>query len=82
MYTFLTDEWMEAARGLREQYTDRLPDVDIEVRIIQIVTDIITIEQHHHRRRRRHHTSSSSTIVIEAWRLGVLAYLKPEDLDT
>ena len=33
MYTFLTDEWMEAARGLREHYADRLPDVDIEVRI-------------------------------------------------
>ena len=40
MYTFLTDEWMEAARGLREQYADRLPDVDIEVRINQIVTDV------------------------------------------
>lgn len=40
MYTFLTDEWMEAARALREQYADRLPDVTIEVRINQIVTDV------------------------------------------
>jgi len=40
MYTFLTDEWMEAARSLREQYADRLPDVTIEVRINQIVTDV------------------------------------------
>ncbi len=40
MYTFLTDEWMEAARALREQYADRLPEVTIEVRINQIVTDV------------------------------------------
>ncbi len=40
MYTFLTDEWMDAARGLREQYADRLPDVTIEVKINQIVTDV------------------------------------------
>lgn len=40
MYTFLTDEWMEAARALRERYADRLPDVTIEVRINQVVTDV------------------------------------------
>lgn len=40
MYTFLTDEWMEAARSLRERYADRLPEVTIEVRINQIVTDV------------------------------------------
>ncbi len=40
MYTFLTDEWIDAARALRVQYADRLPDVTIEVRINQIVTDV------------------------------------------
>jgi hypothetical protein len=40
MYVFLTDEWMEAARALRAEYADRLPDVTIEVRINQIVTDV------------------------------------------
>ena len=40
MFTFLTDEWMEAARELRERYAERLPDVTIEVRINQIVTDV------------------------------------------
>lgn len=40
MYTFLTDEWMEAARALREKYADRLPDVTIEVKINQVVTDV------------------------------------------
>lgn len=40
MYTFLTDEWMEAARELREQYADRLPEVTIEVRINQVVTEV------------------------------------------
>ena len=27
MYTFLTDEWIDAARELRAKYADRLPDV-------------------------------------------------------
>jgi hypothetical protein len=40
MYTFLTDEWIDAARELRARYADRLPDVTIEVRINQIVTDV------------------------------------------
>ena len=40
MYTFLTDEWMEAARALREQYADRLPDVTVEVRINQVITEV------------------------------------------
>ena len=40
MYVFLTDEWMEAARALREQYADRLPEVTIEVRINQVITDV------------------------------------------
>ena len=40
MYTFLTDEWIDAARQLRARYADRLPDVTIEVRINQIVTDV------------------------------------------
>ncbi|MDW3216852.1 MAG: SCP2 sterol-binding domain-containing protein [Ilumatobacteraceae bacterium] len=40
MYTFLTDEWIEAARALRVRYADRLPDVTVEVRINQVVTGV------------------------------------------
>jgi SCP-2 sterol transfer family len=40
MFVFLTDEWMQAARELRARYADRLPDVTIEVRINQVVTDV------------------------------------------
>jgi hypothetical protein len=40
MYVFLTDEWMVAARALRERYAERLPDVTIEVRINQIITGV------------------------------------------
>lgn len=40
MYVFLTDEWMEAARELRERFADRLPDVTIEVKINQVITDV------------------------------------------
>ena len=40
MYVFLTDEWMDAARELRAKYADRMPDVTIEVRINQVVTEV------------------------------------------
>ena len=40
MHTFLTDEWMAAARELRERYADRMPAVTVEVRINQIITDV------------------------------------------
>ncbi len=40
MHVFLTDEWIDAARALRTQYADRLPDVTVEVRINQVVTGV------------------------------------------
>ena len=40
MYDFLSDEWMAAAREIRERYEGELPDVTIEVRINQIITDV------------------------------------------
>lgn len=40
MYAFLTDDWMAAARALRERYADRMPDVTVEVKINQIITDV------------------------------------------
>ena len=40
MYVFLTDEWMAAARELRAKYEDRLPDVTVNVKINQVVTDV------------------------------------------
>ena len=40
MYDFLSDEWMAAAREIRERYDGDLPDVTIEVRINQVITDV------------------------------------------
>ena len=40
MAQFLSDEWFEATATLREQYADRLPDVVVEVRINQIITEV------------------------------------------
>lgn len=40
MYPFLSDEWMEAAREIRARHADGLPDVTIEVRINQVITDV------------------------------------------
>jgi putative sterol carrier protein len=40
MYDFLSDEWMAAAREIRERYEGDLPDVTIDVRINQVITDV------------------------------------------
>jgi putative sterol carrier protein len=40
MYVFLSEEWMDAARAIRERYADRIPEVAVSVRINQIVTDV------------------------------------------
>lgn len=40
MYDFLSDEWMAAAREIRERYQADLPEVTIEVRINQVITDV------------------------------------------
>jgi putative sterol carrier protein len=40
MYDFLSDEWMAAAREIRERYEGDLPDVVIDVRINQVITEV------------------------------------------
>lgn len=40
MYDFLSEEWMAAAREIRERYDGELPDVTVEVRINQIITEV------------------------------------------
>ena len=40
MYDFLSDDWMDAAREIREKYQADLPEVTIEVRINQIITEV------------------------------------------
>lgn len=40
MYDFLSEEWMVAAREIRERYEAELPGVTVDVRINQIITDV------------------------------------------
>ncbi len=40
MYEFLSDEWMEAAREIRERYEGDLPEITMSVRINQVITDV------------------------------------------
>ena len=40
MYTFLSEEWMDAAREIRGRYEGRLPEVSTAVRINQVITDV------------------------------------------
>ncbi len=39
-YAFLSPEWVEAAKSLRAEYADRLPDPAVEARINVIVTEV------------------------------------------
>lgn len=40
MYDFLSEEWMAAARAIREKHHGELPDVTFEARINQVITDV------------------------------------------
>lgn len=39
-YPFLSEEWIEAARSLREEYAGRIPTAPVQARINVVVTDI------------------------------------------
>jgi putative sterol carrier protein len=39
-HLFLSDEWMGAARAIREKYADEVPEVEADLRINQVVTDV------------------------------------------
>ena len=39
-HPFLSDEWMTAARAIREKYADQVPPVTTVIRINQVITDV------------------------------------------
>lgn len=39
-YPFLSPEWIEAARALRDEYSDQMPESPVEARVNVVVTDI------------------------------------------
>ncbi len=39
-HPFLSDEWMTAARAIREKYADEVPEVTAVLKINQVVTDV------------------------------------------
>ena len=40
MYTFLSDEWMQATHEIRAKYESQLPPVTVSIRINQVITDV------------------------------------------
>ena len=40
MYTFLSDEWMQATHEIRAKYESQLPPVPVSIRINQVITDV------------------------------------------
>ncbi|MFT6290966.1 MAG: putative sterol carrier protein [Ilumatobacter sp.] len=39
-HPFLSNEWMDAARAIREKYADQVPEVEADLRINQVITDV------------------------------------------
>ena len=39
-YQFLSDEWLEASRNIREQYKDQAPAVPVTVRMNQVINGV------------------------------------------
>ena len=39
-YQFLSDEWLEQTRKLREEYKDQVPQVPVTVRMNQVINDV------------------------------------------
>lgn len=40
MYTFLSDEWMQATHEIRSKHESQLPPVPVSIRINQVITDV------------------------------------------
>ncbi len=39
-YLFLSDEWLAESRKIREEYTDRVPQIPVTVRMNQIINEV------------------------------------------
>jgi putative sterol carrier protein len=39
-HPFLSEEWMEAAHGIREKYADQVPPVSTVIKINQVIVDV------------------------------------------
>ena len=39
-HQFLTEEWMTAAKAIREKYADQVPPVTVSIRMNQVITDV------------------------------------------
>ena len=39
-HQFLSEEWMTAAKAIREKYADQVPAVTVSIRMNQIITDV------------------------------------------
>lgn len=78
MYQFLSDEWMEAAREIRERHQDEMPEVTVSVRINQVVTDVPFGEGTIH----SYMDTSSGSVVMELGELDDPDAVLTTDYDT
>lgn len=60
-HLFLSDEWIEAARALREEYAERIPDPPVAVRMNVVVSEI----PHRDEQLEGHIDSSNGELIID-----------------
>lgn len=39
-YQFLSDEWLEQTRSIREEYKDQVPEVPVSIRMNQVISEV------------------------------------------
>ena len=64
-HLFLSDPWIEAAKALRDEFDDRIPEPPVAVRMNVVVTDI----PHRDESLEGHIDSSSGELIIERFHL-------------
>ncbi|MGA0786070.1 MAG: SCP2 sterol-binding domain-containing protein [Ilumatobacteraceae bacterium] len=77
-YPFLSTEWMEAARAIREKYRDQAPKVSVVVRFNQVVTDVPFGDGVVH----SHMDTSSGEVVMDLGHLNDVDATLTTDYDT
>ncbi|WP_206537670.1 SCP2 sterol-binding domain-containing protein, partial [Ilumatobacter nonamiensis] len=77
-HPFLSEEWMNAARSIREKYADEVPEVEADLRINQIVTDVPFGDDVVH----SHLDTTSGTVVMELGLLDEADVTVTTDYDT
>jgi putative sterol carrier protein len=77
-YPFLSAEWMDAAKAIREKYADQATNIEVSVRMNQVITDVPFGDGDIH----LYLDTSSGSLVMEAGELETPDLTLTTDYDT